>query len=236
MILSIDTSSKSASCALTDGCDVVAESFCNAGITHSATMMPMIEDIFKCCGKSMADVTMFAATAGPGSFTGVRIGASILLGLAVGKGLPCVGVSTLEVLANPFRQGFDGAVICPVLDARRGQFYNALFKDGQRITPDRAISAQELDTELSALGAPVILCGDGYRLASSLLTYDKITAVPQRLVYPSAAEAARLAYDKYNAAQDKSVFTDLNFKPVYLRPSQAERVLKNKAENDKENI
>ena len=207
MILAIDSSSKAASCALLDGDKVLAESFCNVGV--------------------ISDVTLFAATSGPGSFTGVRIGASILLGLSFGKDLPCVGVSTLEVTAYPF-SGYSGAIICPVMDARRNQFYNALFRDGQRLTEDRAISAEELDAELERLGAPVLLCGDGYALAAKLLSGRKYIDPPDDLIYPRASNAARLAAHFYASAPDKSIFRDLDFKPVYLRSSQAERVMNEK--------
>ena len=227
LILSLDTSSVSASCALVEDGKTVAAGFLNAKITHSATLMPMIEELFKVSGRKPFDVSLLSATAGPGSFTGVRIGASILLGLAFGKNVPCVGVSTLETTAYPFNNAaFEDKLICPVMDARRGQFYNALFKNGKRVTDDRAISSEELYKELKAYKEPVILCGDGAELAAKLIDMPFITA-PAQLMYPTAANAARLAYDIYESADDKSVFTDLNFKPVYLRPSQAERNLNN---------
>ena len=228
LILSLDTSSKTASCALVSEDGIIAESFLNAKITHSATVMPMIEGLFKNSGRNISDVTMFAATNGPGSFTGVRIGASILLGLAFGKNAPCVGLSTLEVIASPLCRLYPGEIICPVLDARRGQFYNALFKDGNRLTPDRAVSADELDAELKNTGGPAIICGDGYLIAKEKLSCDMIIP-PARLIYPSAAEAAYLSVSVYDKAEDKTVFSNKNFKPVYLRPSQAERVKNNNA-------
>lgn len=230
MILAIDTSSVTASCALLDGDRVVAESFCNAGITHSATLMPMIEGLFAYSCKNIGDVTMFAGTAGPGSFTGVRIGASILLGLAFGKGLPCVGVSALEAAALPF-SSYKDVLVCPVMDARRGQFYNALFRNGQRLTEDRAISAAELDAELSAYSSPVLLCGDGHELAKKLMPDRVYEQTPCDLIYPRASSVARLAKRIYENAPEGSDFSDLKYKPVYLRPSQAERV-----RNEKESI
>jgi tRNA threonylcarbamoyladenosine biosynthesis protein TsaB len=225
LILALDTSSVTASCALVEDNKTVAESFLNVKITHSATMMPMVENLFKISGRDIKDVSLFAAVSGPGSFTGVRIGASILLGLAFGKGAACVGVSALEVTAAPYNNElFADKIICPVMDARRGQFYNALFKNGQRLTEDRAISADDLSAELKKTGLPVIVCGDGASLFCSLVDDIPFIKPPCRLVYPSASEAARLALKKYEAAEDKTVFTDLTFKPVYLRPSQAERI------------
>ena len=228
LILSLDTSSVSASCALVEDGKTVAAGFLNAKITHSATLMPMIEELFKVSGKSFGSVSMLAATSGPGSFTGVRIGASILLGLACGKNIPCIGVSTLQTTAYPFdNEIYGGKIICPVMDARRSQFYNALFKDGKRLTADRAISAEELSKELQSYGEPVIICGDGAELAIKLMPDIRFIKPPAQLIYPTAANAARLAYELYDNPEDKSVFTDLNFKPVYLRPSQAERTFNN---------
>lgn len=216
----------SASCALVEDGKTVAAGFLNAKITHSATLMPMIENLFSVSGRKISDVNMFAATSGPGSFTGVRIGASILLGLAFGKNVPCVGVSALQTTAYPFdNEIYCGKIICPVMDARRGQFYNALFKDGKRLTPDRALSAEELSKELKNYGDPVIICGDGYELAEKLMPDIPLITPPAQLLYPTAANAARLALKIYESAEDKSIFTDFAFKPVYLRPSQAERNL-----------
>ena len=224
LILALDTSSVASSCALLEDNKTVAESFINEKITHSATIMPMIEDMFACCGRDIKDVGIFAATSGPGSFTGVRIGASVLLGLAFGKNAACIGVSTLEVTAAPFSGELYGdKIICPVMDARRGQFYNALFKNGQRLTEDRAISAEDLSAELKDYGLPVVVCGDGASLLCSLLPNIPLIKAPDILTYPSASEAARLALSIYDSTEDKTVFTDLYFKPVYLRPSQAER-------------
>lgn len=232
LILALDTSSVTASCALVENNKTLAESFLNAKITHSATMMPMIENLFRISGKDIKDVSLFAAVSGPGSFTGVRIGASILLGLAFGKNVPCVGVSALETMVAPFvNELFRDKIICPLMDARRGQFYNALFKNGQRLTKDRAIGAFELSIELDNIGLPVIICGDGASLFFSLVPENNYIKAPDALIYPSASEAAKLASLIYENAEDKTVYTDLNFRPVYLRPSQAERI---KKENNKD--
>ena len=227
LILALDTSSVTSSCALYENGKTIAESFLNAKITHSKTIMPMIEGLFSSSGRDIKDVNIFAGVTGPGSFTGVRIGASVVLGLAFGKSAACVGVSALEVTAAPFDNAlFKDKIICPLMDARRGQFYNALFKNGQRLTEDRAIGAAELSDELKKYGLPVIICGDGALLFSDLVPDNEYIKAPERLIYPSASEAAKLALKKYSSAEDKTVFTDLSFKPVYLRPSQAERLKK----------
>lgn len=224
LILSLDSSSVSTSAALVEDGKTVAAGFINAKITHSATLMPLIENLFAVSGKSISDVSLLTATSGPGSFTGVRIGASLLLGLACGKKIPCIGVSTLQTTAYPFRNElFNGKIICPCMDARRGQFYNALFKDGVRLTEDRAISAEDLSAELKGYGLPAVVCGDGAELAAKLMPDIPLIKAPAQLIYPTAANAARLGLDIFEQTEDKTVFTDLNFKPTYLRQSQAER-------------
>jgi tRNA threonylcarbamoyladenosine biosynthesis protein TsaB len=231
LILAVDTTAGAASCALWKDGYSIAESFINAKITHSVTLMPMIESMFSSVGADIADVEMLAATVGPGSFTGVRIGASVILGLACGRNIPCVGVSTLDVLALTLADVPGDFMICPVMDARRGQFYNALFRSGhapQRLTEDRAVSGEQIAEELKKYGLPVMANGDGYRVFEPFLKDIPVLKTPDKLIYQSASKVAEAAYNKYEEAENKSVFTDLNFKPVYLRPSQAERTLKEK--------
>ena len=109
-------------------------------LTHSELLLPLLENAIKAYGASVSDVDLFAVSAGPGSFTGVRIGASTVKGLAFAKNTPCVAVSALEALAK--NQGF--GYVLPVMDARRDQFYTALFKDGVRITDDSALTVPEI--------------------------------------------------------------------------------------------
>ena len=125
LILAFETSAKAASVALHDGQKLLGESYQNTGLTHSQTLMVMAEDLLKQCGKSAQDVTAVAVAEGPGSFTGVRIGAAAAKGFAWGRELPCYGISTLEAMAETL--GIYQGYICPVMDARRAQVYNALF-------------------------------------------------------------------------------------------------------------
>jgi len=165
-------------------------------------------------------------SAGPGSFTGVRIGVSLLKGLAFGNEKKCVGVSTLEALAyNLF--GFEG-IICPCMDARRSQVYNALFEgDGKRIvrvTEDRAIPLDELSDELERyfnLGKKIYFCGDGYHLAKDRMAFPT-EDTPPFLRNQNACSVAAVAEKQYNAYPEKD-YTDKNIKPIYLRVPQAER-------------
>ena len=125
LLLAFETSAKAASVALFDDRKLLGESYQNTGLTHSQTLMVMAEDLLKQCGKTAADVTHTAVAAGPGSFTGVRIGVAAAKGFAWGKELPCYGVSTLEAMALSL--GIHDGFVCPVMDARRSQVYNALF-------------------------------------------------------------------------------------------------------------
>ena len=160
-ILSFESSAVSASVALTDDTKLIAQSFQNCGHTHSRTLLPMAESLLAGCGISLNDVDAFAVAAGPGSFTGLRIGVATVKGLAFPSGKPCAGVSTLEAMARGL-EGFAGNLCC-VMDARGGQVYNALFRweNGTltRLTEDRAIALAELGAEIGS--ATQILVGDG---------------------------------------------------------------------------
>ena len=167
-ILAIDSTAIVGSCAVLEDEKLLSLFTVNNGNTHSETLLPMIEASLKLLGLNADDIDLFALSEGPGSFTGVRIGAATIKGLAFGKDKPCVGVSTLEALAENL-SSFNG-IVCPAMNARRNQVYNALFrsKDGklQRLTEDRAVSVSELEEELEAFSEPVYICGDGDFLLS----------------------------------------------------------------------
>lgn len=223
-ILAFETSAKAASAAVMADGKLLAECYQNTGLTHSQTLMVMAEHLLQQCGKTVADVSAVAVAAGPGSFTGVRIGVAAAKGFAWGGELPCYGVSTLEAMALSL--GAYQGYVCPVMDARRSQVYNALFyvNQGQleRITEDRAISLEQLKQELLALKEPVFLVGDG-----SILTYRTLSEEVPNLVLPPehrmhqrAVGVALLAAQKIAAGEpgDGAALT-----PNYLRLSQAER-------------
>ena len=125
LTLGIDTTAAAASAALINNGEIISEFNIRVGLQHSRTLMPMIESLFNCCGMSIGQVERLAVTVGPGSFTGVRIGVSAVKGLAFPRDIPCVGLSTLEVLAHNIPEA--DCIICPVMDARCNQVYNALF-------------------------------------------------------------------------------------------------------------
>lgn len=220
LILAFESSAKAASVALCRDGQLISQYSQCSGLTHSRTLLPMAEDLLKNTELTLSNVDGFAVAHGPGSFTGIRIGVSAVKGLSWAANKPCVGVSTLEALA--WNGVCAGGYVCPVMDARRSQVYNAIFeiKDGRplRLTPDRPIALSELMVELRALGAPVLLLGDG-----ALLTADYLKA--NGVEYRLASENIRWqsAWGVAMAAQDKSFGTADELLPVYLRLSQAER-------------
>lgn len=224
LILAFETSAKAAGVALHDGEKLLGESFQNTGLTHSQTLLVMAQDLLSQCGKTPRDVEAVAVAAGPGSFTGVRIGVAAAKGFAWGRELPCYGVSTLEAMALGFG-AWDGYV-CPVMDARRAQVYNALFRvQGgiyERIAPDRAISLEDLGKELKNLEKPIFLVGDGSLLCynSLLETVPTLVCPPEHRLHQRGSGVALAAMEpiRQGLAPSGGELT-----PNYLRLSQAER-------------
>lgn len=224
LILAFETSAKAASVALMDEKKLLGEAYQNTGLTHSQTIMVMAEDLLKQCQKTVNDVTAVAVAAGPGSFTGVRIGVAAAKGFAWGRELPCYGISTLEAMARSL--GIWQGYVCPVMDARRSQVYNALFHvhcgECTRVREDRAISLMDLGEDLQNLKEPVFLVGDG-----SILCYNALSECVSELVLPQehrmhqrAVGVALCAARKIEAGEAGN---GAALTPNYLRLSQAER-------------
>ena len=222
IILALDSTAEVSSVAVCDRERLLSEITVNTGNTHSATLLPAVEQALRMAEITVNDVDVFACSTGPGSFTGVRIGAATIKGIAYGKNKPCVSVSTLEALAYNLHDR-DG-IICPVMNARRQQVYNALFESkGGRLTrlcPDRALAISELDEELSAVTSPIYLCGDGYDITENGFNKTSIDQVGIRQRCQSGYSVAQIALEKY---ENNYTVTDLELAPIYLRPSQAER-------------
>ncbi len=221
IVLAIDSTAVVASAALLENERVLAAETVNCGLTHSETLLPLVDRIYKAAGLNSDDTDIFACSAGPGSFTGVRIGVATIKGIAFGN-KPCVGVSTLEALAYNLLD-FNG-IISPVMDARRGQFYNALFrvKDRklERLCEDRAIMCEELEKELAQFDEDIYFCGDGYKLAKENIELKGIKTTPEELIFQNAVSVAQLALLEYQKGNSVS---DSLLRPVYLRAPQAER-------------
>lgn len=218
MLLSMDSSAVTASVALTDGDEIIKSEFVNSGLTHSETLLPMIARVMD--GHKYSELDGIAITAGPGSFTGVRIGVATVKGLAFNDDIPCYSVSTLEAIAYNFVD--ENAVVCAVMDARRMQFYNALFRvqNGkvERLCDDRAISIEDLRNELKQYDK-VIIAGDGANLCFRNIELENCSLADDDRIYQNAVGVAKAAKNK-NAISPKALM------PVYLRQSQAERELK----------
>lgn len=223
-ILAFETSAKAASVALLEDDRLLGESYQNTGLTHSQTLMSMAEDLIKTCGYTPQDIEAVAVAAGPGSFTGVRIGVAAAKGFAWGKELPCCGVSTLEAMA--LNLGIYQGYVLPVMDARRAQVYTALFHVDcgkyTRIREDRAISLQELGEDIQNLSEPIFLVGDG-----SILCYNTLLETVPNLVCPAEhrmhQRAAGVGLAACRKIAEGGSCDGAELIPNYLRLSQAER-------------
>ncbi|MBQ4153128.1 MAG: tRNA (adenosine(37)-N6)-threonylcarbamoyltransferase complex dimerization subunit type 1 TsaB [Oscillospiraceae bacterium] len=220
-ILAFDSSAKVAAVSVCTEDKILAETVLDTGLTHSHTLLPICSALLKTAQLELADIDGFAVSIGPGSFTGLRIGLAAVKGMAFGLDKPCYPVSTLEALSYNLN-GLDG-IACPVMDARRGQVYNALFSlengSSVRLCEDRAISIEMLYQELAQYEGTVWLCGDGaelcYRKLSELS--DRIRLAPMALRFQRASGVAAAAFhggEPISASQ---------LTPQYLRLTQAER-------------
>ena len=221
LTLAIDTTANTATAALCRDGRMVSLYTVNGLLTHSETLLPMIENMLSKCALTVDDVDMFAVCEGPGSFTGVRIGVSLIKGLAFDKNKPCVGVSTLDALAANL-DGFTGYTV-PVMDARRNQVYTAIFKDGERISEDMLIPLSELSEKLASMNITEIrLVGDGYDIAKAHFENSTVRVLdtPPMLI-PQNAFSVALCAEK--AAKVGNDLTDRKLSARYLRASQAER-------------
>lgn len=219
LILAIDTSANTATCALSRDGRLLALYTVNGLLTHSETMLPMIENMLSKAALTIDDVDAFAVSEGPGSFTGVRIGVSLIKGLAFDKNKPCIGVSTLDALAKNL-DGIGGYAV-PVMDARREQVYTAVFCDGEHLTEDMLVPLSELRDKLCELGVTDIrLCGDGYDVAKKYFATTTVNVIdtPALLIPQNAFSVALVAEEQLSGAK-----SDRELTARYLRASQAER-------------
>lgn len=223
-ILAFETSAKAASVALLEDEVLLAESYQNTGLTHSQTILSMVENLLATCGLGPKDVDAVAVAGGPGSFTGIRIGVAAAKGFAWGRELPLYGVSTLEAMARSL--GTCPGILCPVMDARRSQVYNGLFRNENdvltRLAPDRAISIAELGEELKNFSEDVFFVGDGAVLCYNTLgtSEHRFHLIPEHRRHQRASGVALAALERIRSGEDGNAAA---MEPNYLRLSQAER-------------
>lgn len=228
IILGVDTSALAAGAAIVKDGKLISETYINTGLTHSQTMLTLIDSALNMVDMTIDDVDAFAVSAGPGSFTGIRIGVSAIKGLCFAENKSCFAVSTLEALANC--ADIDGFVICPVMDARCMQVYTALFEklDGEirRITEDSPKTLEELSEELEKIDKKILLIGDGADISYKFLAEKglDVRKFSEIFKFQHASGVAITAFRNYNRGEE-AVSAD-NLIPSYLRLSQAERELK----------
>ncbi len=223
-LLSIDASGKTAACAVTENGEVIAKSFTDSGLTHSQTLLPMVQSMLTLSGIDIAEIDELALTTGPGSFTGLRIGAATVMGLAGDR--PCRCVPTLSAIAYNFTD--KNAIIIPALDARRNQVYTAVFRvnDGKvtRLTEDEALSVDEVFDTIReySLSESVIIAGDGaYLFENAVSVLCNVFFAEDKLLFVQGEGIAK-------ASMEFSAVKAQDIKLNYLRLSQAERELKEK--------
>jgi len=234
-ILAIDTSSAVASAAILEDNKLVAEYILNNKKTHSQKIMPMIEELMKDSELSVGDIDVFAAAYGPGSFTGLRIGVATAKALAHAADKPMVEVSTLEGIA--YNAVYSDVLLCPIMDARREQVYNAVYKRNEcggldEVIAPRAISLEDCVNELIERKEKVLFMGDGVavhqeRIKEMMGSQADFALAP--FLNQRAGSIAQLAYFK---AQNGDTVSYLEFAPFYLRKSQAEREREEKLKNE----
>ena len=232
-ILGIDSTARVASACICDGDRIVAETTVDAGLTHSQTLLKMVDGLFGLTGLGMQDIEACAVSHGPGSFTGVRIGIAAVKGLCFPHDTPCIGVSTLEALSYGLRG--QHALVCAAMDARCSQVYTATFRvqgdTVERLTPDSALMIDELCQQLEEMprDLPLFLVGDGSELCyNSFGERLQASLAPMHLRYQRASSVCAAAL-----AGGSQVIPAAQLQPFYLRLPQAERErLKRMKENE----
>lgn len=223
-ILALETSAKAVSAAVTENGTILSFGYQNTGLTHSRTLMPIVDHILENINLTLSEMDAIAVANGPGSFTGIRIGVAAAKGLAFGADKAVIGVSTLAAMSRNVAL-IDGLIIC-AMDARRNQIYNALFeaKNSQafRLTPDRAISLADLVEELRDDPRPKIAVGDGAQLCAVAL---ETAGIPCRLAPPQLImqNAASVALEAESLARHGGLLHAQDLLPIYLRPAQADQ-------------
>ena len=216
-ILALDSTAKTSSVAVLENDTLLGLFSVNIQNTHSETLLPMVKSILESLKLTNEDIDAYAVSEGPGSFTGVRIGVATIKGLAFGREKPCVGVSTIEALYENLAD-CEG-IVCPIMNARRGQVYTGAFLNGERIIDDTCMMLDDLIPMLEEKGQPIRFNGDGY----DLVLYKNIANfrhTPELLRYQNAFSVGKVAYKRIINSEFTS---DEALRVEYLRKAQAER-------------
>ncbi len=224
-LFAIESSAKVASAAICEEERMLCQMYLDVGLTHSCTLLPMVNQLLQSCRLSFSDIDALAVTCGPGSFTGLRIGLSTVKGIGQATGKKCYPVSTLEALAYNFRGVYQG-VVCCAMDARCNQVYHALFEIKGRVVnrlcEDRPIGLNQLKEDLKEKKepSPILLAGDGADLCFHAFAGEiNIQKAPPHLLFSQASSVAFAAFSSQKPPLPVEELT-----PVYLRLSQAERM------------
>ena len=216
-ILALDSTAKTSSVAVLEDDTLLGLYSVNIPNTHSETLLPMVKSILEALKLTNEDIDAYAVSEGPGSFTGVRIGVATIKGLALGRNKPCVGVSTIEALAENL-EGFSG-IVCPIMNARRGQVYTGAFFNGERFIDDTCMMLDDLIPMLIEKNEPIYFLGDGYELILNK-EIANFRHTPELLRYQNAYSVGKIAYKKI---QNSEYVNDTDLRVEYLRKAQAER-------------
>ncbi len=216
-ILAIDSTANTSTVALLENETLLGLYTANTKNTHSETLLPMVKHLMSTLNVSNDQIDAYAVSNGPGSFTGVRIGVATVKGLAFGKSKKCVEVSTIEALAQNL-EGFEG-IICPIMNARRGQVYTGAFLNGKRIIDDTCMMLNDLIPMLEKYNESIYFVGDGYSLIENMKV-ENLKATPEMLRYQNAYSVGKIAYKKL---LNEEYTTDRELSVEYLRKPQAER-------------
>jgi tRNA threonylcarbamoyladenosine biosynthesis protein TsaB len=228
LLLALDTTTTVCGVALGDENNLWAESFLNIKRTHSQRLMPLLISLLEHGGFDKKELEGIVVTTGPGSFTGIRIGIATARGLAHGLGIPIIGVMTLDALAEA--AAFHEGLVCPLLDARKSQVYTALYKGGREglkmLEPAAALSLEELIAMLKNETGEILFLGDGVKSYGEELKQ----ALPERyreMPSPMLLNRASFVLQKgFKLWQENGPAPLYHLKPFYLRPSEAERRLR----------
>lgn len=227
-ILALDSTANTSTVAVLEDEKLLSLYTANIKNTHSETLLPMVKNVLGTLRLTVDDIDAFAVSEGPGSFTGVRIGVATVKGLAFGKDKKCVGVSTIEALAKNL-EGFEG-IVCPIMNARRGQVYTGAFLNGKRILEDQCMLLCDLIPFLEGFGVPMYFVGDGYSLVEGM-SNSMFMCTPEQLRYQNAYSVGKIAYEKLLSEE---FVTDSDLRVEYLRKAQAEREREERLEKERQ--